>query len=60
MAAVGILANHLRIEIAAVDIQTNNVYIYTPDIASDDRIYVIYDGNTLLCFLYPFLFSWPQ
>jgi ubiquitin thioesterase OTU1 len=46
---LGILSVHLRLEIAAVDVQTNNVYIYSPD---DDtagggeggRIYVMYDG----------------
>lgn len=42
---VGILAKFLGIEIAAVDVQTNNVYTYSPDPASDARIYLLYDGE---------------
>ena len=42
---VGILANHLGTEIAAVDVQTNNVYTYAPETApATNRIYIIYDG----------------
>ena len=41
---MSILAKHLNVEIAAVDIQTGKVYIYGEEYKYFDRIYLLYDG----------------
>ena len=41
---LSILSKHFGVEIAAVDIETTNVYIYGQEHGSAQRVYVLYDG----------------
>jgi ubiquitin thioesterase OTU1 len=41
---LSILSKHFGVEIAAVDIETNNVYIYGQDEGYPKRVYLLYDG----------------
>lgn len=41
---LSILSKHFGVEIAAVDIETSNVYIYGQDQGYSQRVYVLYDG----------------
>lgn len=39
-----ILSTYLNVEIAAVDVQTGNVYVYGEDSKFTNRVYLLYDG----------------
>ena len=41
---MNILSKHLRVQIAAVDIQTGKLYIYGQSSESTKRVYLLYDG----------------
>jgi ubiquitin thioesterase OTU1 len=41
---MSILANHLHIEIAAIDIETGHLYIYGEGMKFNSRVYLLYDG----------------
>jgi hypothetical protein len=42
---VSILSSHLSVEIAVIDIETSNVYLYGDNQGYVERLYLVYDGT---------------
>jgi hypothetical protein len=51
---VSIYSSHLSAEIAVVDIETNNIYVYGGDGNYSKRYFVLYDGIKSQCLLSAF------